>query len=206
MSSSLPSETATPAPSDAPTPGTPSPWLVFRMYLMLGLQSFGGGPALLFLMRRMLVEQRGWLSDEEFVRAYAICQLTPGINLLGLTILVGWRLAGIVGALLALLGLLLPSVTLTIVLTAIYASVRQSALVQSALRGIIPATAGLTLLVAISLVRPTLLTNGRIDLPRLLLGSVLVLGSSVLVGALHVSVIIVLALAGVIGALARWRQ
>lgn len=185
---------------------SPSLWLIFRTYLVLGLQSFGGGPALLLLMRRVLVEQRRWISDDEFTHCYAICQLTPGINLLGLTVLMGWRLAGLAGAALALLGLLLPSVTITIMLTALYASIRDSRLVQSALRGIVPATAGLTLLVAIALVRPVLVAGGRESTRRLLFACSMLVGCSVLVGIFHISVIYVLVLAGAIGALARWRD
>ena len=105
-------------------------WLLLRVWFMLGLQSFGGGMATLFLIQRMSVEKQGWLSAEEFTSDWALCQAAPGINLLCMTILIGRRVAGLTGALVALLGLLFPSVTLTILMTALYADARHLPVVQ----------------------------------------------------------------------------
>src|SRR5438105_7826591 len=101
----------------APVSRSPSPRLFLRVWLGLGLQSFGGGAATLTLIRRAAVEQYGWLSEAEFTRAWALVQIAPGINLLALTILIGRRTLGAKGIALALLGLLLPSVTVTVLLT-----------------------------------------------------------------------------------------
>jgi len=131
-----------------------SRWLLFRTWLGLGLQSWGGGSATLLMIRREVVERRGWLSDAEFTRFWAICQVAPGINLLGMTVLIGWRTGRATGAALALLGLLLPSVTITAALTAGYAAVRGMPLVAAALRGVVPATVGLGLLLCWQMGRP----------------------------------------------------
>jgi chromate transporter len=175
------------------------------VHLLLGIQSFGGGPALLYLMRRTLVEQKGWVSDEEFSRAFAICQITPGINLLALPILFGWQLAGACGAAMALVGLMLPSVTITILLTILYTSIQQHEIVQAALRGVIAATAGLTLLIAIFMARPLLEESWQEGRTSLLLSCVLLLGSCVAFGAGYINSITALLLAGTIGAIAHWR-
>ncbi|HEX6632163.1 MAG TPA: chromate transporter, partial [Gemmatimonadaceae bacterium] len=71
------------------------------------IQSFGGGSATLYLIRRAAVTRNRWLTDEEFARYWGICQIAPGINILGLVILIGWRVAGAAGIALALGGLLL---------------------------------------------------------------------------------------------------
>ena len=52
-----------------------------RAWLSIGIQSFGGGAATLYLIRRTAVERHGWLSNEEFTRDWGICQIAPGINL-----------------------------------------------------------------------------------------------------------------------------
>src|SRR5689334_8246230 len=96
---------------------------LFRIWLNIGLQSFGGGTATLYLIRREAVERYAWLTDEEFARSWGICQIAPGINILGLVILIGYRVRGWVGVALALLGLLVPSAAITVVLTAAYAGV-----------------------------------------------------------------------------------
>jgi chromate transporter len=152
------------------TPGAPSSRHLLRVWLTLSVQSFGGGTATLALIRRAAVEEQRWVSGEEFGRFWGLVQLAPGINLLALTVLLGRRAAGGRGIVLALTGLLLPSAALTILLTAVYAHVRHFALVQEALRGIVPAVAGLGFLTAWQIARPLLTYPAR---PAILLGSAL---------------------------------
>src|SRR6266850_8604768 len=133
-----------------------SPWRLLWIWTVIGAQSFGGGSATLYLMRRVAVERHGWLTDDEFTRYWGICQIAPGINILGLVILIGWRVAGALGATLSLTGLLLPSATITIGLTSIYASIRDTAMVRAAIAGVIPATVGLGSLLSFMMVRPLL--------------------------------------------------
>ena len=193
--------------SNLPSPSVPpSSWFLLRVWLELGLQSFGGGTATLYLIQRAVVERHGWLSDAEFARDWAICQIAPGINLLALTILIGRRLAGARGIALALLGLLLPSVTITIVATAFYARVRDTAAVRAALRGVLPATVGLGLLMAFQLARPLFRDSRREGWASLLLSSVLLAGSALAFALWHPPVILVLCAAGAVGAAYEWRR
>src|SRR5205809_3633253 len=120
----------------------PSIWRLFWIWTAIGAQSFGGGSATLYLIRRTTVERHGWLTDEDFTRYWGICQIAPGINILGLVILIGWRVSGMLGALASLAGLLLPSAAITVALTSIYANVREAPVVRAALAGIVPATVG----------------------------------------------------------------
>src|ERR1700756_2279449 len=101
-----------------------SSWRLLWIWTVIGIQSFGGGSATLYLIRQVTVEQRGWLTDEEFTRYWGICQIAPGINILGLVLLIGFRVSGALGAALALAGLLLPSAAITAALTSIYASIQ----------------------------------------------------------------------------------
>ena len=184
----------------------PSLWQVARVWLLLGLQSFGGGTATLFLIRRAVVEQRGWLSPEVFTRDWALCQAAPGINLLCMTILIGRRVAGGAGALVAMLGLLLPSVTITILMTALYADLRHQPLVQAALRGVVPATVGLGLLLTVNMAHPLLAVSGRESRSSLLASIVILVGGAVAVVVWHLPVLVVLLAAGAIGAWTMWRH
>jgi chromate transporter len=190
---------------EAQASGPPSLGKLLWVWLGLGAQSFGGGTATLYLIRRAVVERHGWLTDEEFTRDWAICQVAPGINLLGLTTLIGWKVAGAPGVALALLGLLLPSVAITVLLTAGYAGIRQLAVVQEALRGIVPATAGLGLLMAVKLARPVLAESRREGWAILVLSWALLLGST-LAALWRAPVVGVLWGAGLLSALAHWRR
>lgn len=182
----------------------PSLWLLLRLWFGLGLQSFGGGTATLFLIRRAVVEQRGWVTAEAFTRDWVLCRVAPGINLLAITILVGRQVAGLPGALVSLVGLLLPSVTITIVMTALYADLRMLPAAQAALRGIVPATVGLGLLLSTGMVRP-MLQESRSESPHSLFVSLMILvGSAGAVIVWELPVVLVLCGAGVLGAAALW--
>src|SRR6185436_14470028 len=110
-----------------------SPWRLLWIWTVIGAQSFGGGSATLYLIRRVAVDRHGWITDEDFTRYWGICQIAPGINILGLVILIGWRVAGALGALLSVGGLLVPSAGITIALTAIYAGIREVPVVRAAI-------------------------------------------------------------------------
>jgi chromate transporter len=192
--------------SQAQAGGPPSLGKLLWVWLALGAQSFGGGAATLYLIRRAVVERHGWLTDAEFTRGWAICQVAPGINLLGLTALIGWKVAGSAGVALSLLGLLLPSVTITVLLTAAYATVRELVVVRAALQGIIPATAGLGLLLALKMARSPLAESRREGFASLALSWGLLLGSGLAVALVRPPVVGVLWAAGLLSALAHWRR
>lgn len=197
--------TGTP-PLPAAAVGQPSLWLVLWVWFLLGLQSFGGGMATLYLIQRTTVERYRWLTAAEFSRDWALCQAAPGINLLCMTILIGRKVAGLVGALVALVGLLLPSVTITIVMIALYADLRNLPVIQAALHGIVPATVGLGLLLTTNMARPLLAASRRESGSTLLVSVFTLVGSAVAVVFWEMPVIIVLLSAGVLGALTMWWQ
>lgn len=175
-------------------------------WFSIGFQSFGGGTATLTMIRRKAVEDHHWLTAQEFTNYWGICQIAPGINLVGITILIGWKVAMARGAILALLGLLLPSVTITIALTAGYAAIRDLPMVQAATRGIIPATCGLGLLLVWRMASP-LVEGSKSEGNASLALSILTLGGcALLVGVLHAPVIAVLWGAGAVLALAAWAR
>jgi chromate transporter len=181
------------------------PALAFlRAWVGVGVQSFGGGSTTLLLMRRAMVEQHGWISAEEFTRYWGIVQIAPGINLIGQAILIGWRVLGAPGVAMALTGLLLPSVAITALLTAAYATVREQPLVESALRGVVPATVGMGLILTLQMARAPLAESraeGRLSLAW----SIAVLaGCGLVAGISRAPVLVVLWGAGAVCAAAAW--
>lgn len=189
----------------AKAPGTsmrqrPTLWCLFRAWFRIGGQSFGGGSSTLLLIRRVVVEQYGWVSNEEVTATWAICQIPPGINLLALTTVLGWRLGGLSGIVVSLAGLLLPSVTITIALTALYRMVQHHTVVQAALRGVIPATIGLGMLMSWQLAHPVLRASRAENWRSLVLSLTLLASAGLFAGIGGVSLVLVLAGAGFCGA------
>ena len=186
--------------------GVPLASELLRVWLSLGLQTFGGGMATLALLRRTAVDERRWLTEAEFARDWALVQLAPGINLLALTILIGRRTAGTKGIVLALFGLLLPSVTVTILLTAFYRRVQEMPPVREALHGIIPAVVGLGLVTAWQIARPPLMQSRREGWGSLSLSVGLLLVSGFAAWQWHPPVLVILGGAGLVKAVWRWAR
>jgi chromate transporter len=184
--------------------GSPSPLALLLVWIGIGAQSFGGGTATFYLIRQAAVVRHRWLADEELTRYWAICQLAPGINLLGLTALIGWQLAGALGVALSLIGLLLPSVAITVLLAAFYVGIRELPVVQAALRGVIPATIGLGLLMSIRMARPLLAASRRESRASLLISCAIIAGGALLFALLRPPVLAVLWAGGAAGAIAAW--
>src|SRR5437868_6926848 len=132
----------------------PGKWQLFRIWASIGLQSFGGGASTTFLIQRAFIEKHRWLSMEEFTHLWNLCILTPGINLVALTVLIGRKLGGAWGIVVSLAGLLLPSATITCLITVGFASVQHLSMVQAILRGVVPATGGIMLLVGLNFALP----------------------------------------------------
>lgn len=189
-----------------PRPGALSLGLIFRVWLSLGTQSFGGGTATLVLIRQAVVEKHRWLTEAEFVRDWALCKMTPGVGQIALAILIGRRLAGARGSIVALLGLLAPSVTITLLVTAFVDRVSHQAAARAALDGVIPATVALGLLAAQQMARPLLTAPPGDQRARWPLGVAVLAGSGLAVAFAHLPVILVLCVSGTIGALVGWRR
>lgn len=167
-----------------------------RIFIAVGTQSVGGGTSTLLLLRRFLVEREGRLSEREFTEAWALCQLSPGIHLVALAGLIGQRIAGWRGVLVAVSGMMVPAAVITAVMTAGYAVIADHPVAHAALAGMAPATAGMTLGLAIVLVRATRRHDARAvaDMAVVLIAflvllittvsSVLVIAAAALAGAL----------------------
>jgi chromate transporter len=139
-----------------PAQGTSRPtlWSLFLVWGKISIQSFGGGSSTLLLMRQEFVEKRQWLTIEEYTRFWGLSQLSPGIILLGMSLLMGRRLAGTAGMVVSLVGILLPSAAITVLLTAGFALIQSLHSIQAMIQGVLPATAGIMLALSIQFAHP----------------------------------------------------
>ena len=124
-----------------------------KIFIAVGTQSVGGGASTLFLLRRFLVERHRLISEREFNEAWALCQLSPGIHLVALAGLLGQRIAGSRGVLVAVSGMMVPAAIITAAMTAAYGVIADHPLAHAALAGMAPATGGMTIGLAFVLVR-----------------------------------------------------
>lgn len=132
---------------------------LFLAWLRIGLTSFGGGAITQYLIQESFIYKNRWISAEEYANILAMCQIAPGTNIIGYTIIIGKRLAGWPGIAVSLSGLILPSAAITIGITAIYSRFSELAGVQASLRAVFAAIFGIALATNWRNVRPILLKN-----------------------------------------------
>jgi chromate transporter len=111
-------------------------WSIFWITFQLGAITFGGGYVMVPLFEGEFVTKRGWVTEQDMLNMVALSQSVPGAIAINCSVLVGYRLRKIKGAIAAVLGSMLPSlITLTLV-TFIYQEFRDNLYVTAALRGV----------------------------------------------------------------------
>ncbi|MEP3199528.1 MAG: chromate efflux transporter [Lentilitoribacter sp.] len=94
---------------------------LFRTFGRIGVLSFGGPAAQIALMHKVLVDERSWLSEKQYLNALSFCMLLPGPEAMQLATYAGWRMRGVIGGLLAGLLFVLPGAFVILALASIYA-------------------------------------------------------------------------------------
>jgi chromate transporter len=141
-----------PLASSTPAAATPPSLLeLLAAFANVAVMSFGGA---LPWARRMIVEQKTWMTAEEFNDAFALSQFLPGPNVINFAVVFGARFRGALGAAVALLGLLGPPVALVIVIAALYARYGQIEALARMLAGVTAAAAGLFLGMTVRMAEP----------------------------------------------------
>ena len=135
--------------SDSASP--PTHLSLFLVFTRIGLTSFGGGISGWLL--REFVQQRGWMSEEEFLNGLALSQAFPGVNVSNMAIWIGYRLLGSGGALLALLGIIVPPAFLIVALATVFAGLERFPATHLALTGAAAAAVGLSASMALLTIR-----------------------------------------------------
>lgn len=113
--------------------------ILIDLYLSLakiGSVTFGGGMAMMPILQRDLIEKKKWMTEDELLDYYAIGQSTPGIIAVNVATFVGFKQAGIIGGIVATLGIVTPSVIIISLIARFISSVDHLPLAQKALRGI----------------------------------------------------------------------
>ena len=119
-------------------------WTLFGHFLALSLMSIGGAITLVPDMHRRLVEDGALLSDADFTGAIALAQAAPGPNVLFVA-LMGWYAGGVAGAVVSMVGIMLPSTTLALAASRWVARRRDWLGVRAFQAGMVPVTMGLLL-------------------------------------------------------------
>ena len=118
-------------------------WQMFRSFFLIGGFTFGGGYAMITLIRDEVVGRKGWLSDEEFIDLFAVAQSLPGVFAVNISIFIGYRIKKYLGAVTCALATILPSFLIILMIAMFFSSFRDNPHVIRVFKGLRPAVVAL---------------------------------------------------------------
>ena len=176
-------------------------WYKYRKLFLstfeLSACTFGGGFVIIPLMRKKFVEELGWIEEEEMLDLTAIAQASPGAIAVNASIMLGYHIAGIPGAILAVLGTVLPSLIIISIISMFYQAFRNNVIVSMAMRGMLCGDAAVICDVVINMAKS--IFQKKRPLPIIIM-----LASFIAVRYLSINIIIVIFVCGCIGTLDIW--
>lgn len=167
---------------------------LFLSTLKLSACTFGGGFVIVPLMRKKFVEQLKWIEEQEMMDLTAIAQSSPGAIAVNASILVGYHVGGVPGALISIAGTVLPPLIIISVISFFYTAFRSNEIVNMVMSGMLAGVGAVICDVVITL------GHGVVK-QRRILPVCIMLASFVAVRFLGINIILIILVCGIIGAL-----
>lgn len=171
-------------------------WSLFLTFCKIGLVSFGGGYAMIPLIEYEVL-QHEWLTPQQLTDAIAIAGMSPGPIATNIAIFVGYKIEGVLGAILATVAISLPSLIIVLLITVFLSNVRKHGVIQAAFYGLRPVITGLIFFAAVRFALHNQLIGGETIVDGT--GVILTLGAlaALLFAKMHPLIVIVLS--GIVG-------
>lgn len=109
-------------------------WTLFKSMFVLSACTFGGGFVIVSLMKKKYVEELAWLEEDEMLDVTAITQSAPGPLPVNASVIIGYRIAGVIGSLTAILGTILPPMIIISIISVFYQQFRTNPYIATALQ------------------------------------------------------------------------
>jgi chromate transporter len=169
-------------------------WTLFSSTFTLSAFTFGGGYVIVPLMKKKFVDKLNWIDEEEMLNLVAIAQSAPGVMAVNTSIMIGYRIAGIFGAIITTLGTVLPPLVILTIISFFYDAFRDSVIVGALLKGM---QAG----VAAVIVDVVLGMGGKIVKEKKLFSNIIMLGAFIAAFVFDINVAYIIIACGIIGAI-----
>ena len=134
-------------------------WTLFKECFLLSAFTFGGGFVIVSLMKKQFVEKLGWLEEDEMLDITAIAQSSPGPIPINASVILGYRMGGVPGSLVAILGTALPPMLIISVIAYFYKQFRANAVIATALQVMRAGVAAVILDVTLNLAKNVVKTR-----------------------------------------------
>ena len=110
--------------------------LIFGYFIKIGTFTFGSGWSILAQMEQEFVDKRHWITKSDLLDLLAVGKSLPGIMITNITLLFGYQMAGVLGGVLAVMGIALPAVVVLSLVTLVYDAIKSNYWVWAALKGV----------------------------------------------------------------------
>lgn len=168
-------------------------WTLFWTTFQISACTFGGGFVIIALMRKKFADQLHWIEEQEMLDLTAIAQSSPGAIAVNASILVGYHVGGVGGAILAALGSVLPPFIIISIISFFYDAFRTNPIVNLAMTGMLAGVAAVIFDVVIGMLQGILKTKKTVPILTFII-------AFIAVRFFNVSIILVILVCGVLGA------
>ncbi|MED9996124.1 MAG: chromate transporter [Paludibacteraceae bacterium] len=170
---------------------------LFIAFFKIGAFTFGGGYAMISVIEQEVVTKKKWLSETDFVDMLAMVQSLPGPISINSSVYVGYKLKGVLGAIVAAIGTALPSFVIILLLAIVFTDVQDHPTIEKVFKGIRPAVVALIVAPLVRLSQKSGITYKNIIIP---------IAAALLVWQLDVSPIYIIIVAATGGLLYNWNK
>lgn len=167
-------------------------WTLFISTFSLSAFTFGGGYVIVPLLQKKFVDRLKWIDEEEMLNLVAIAQSSPGAIAVNASIIIGYRLAGIGGAVVSLIGTVLPPLIILTIISFFYDAFRSSVVISALLKGMQAGVAAVIVDVVLNLV-------GSVVKMKQIISIMVMVGAFIATFIFNVNVIYIILICGLIG-------
>ncbi|AZP03318.1 chromate transporter [Jeotgalibaca ciconiae] len=167
-------------------------WILIKTTFVLSIFTIGGGYVIVPLMQKKFVEELGWIDTDEMLDLVALGQSIPGSLAVNVSILVGYRIAGISGAMITVLGTVSPPLLIITVISYFYMSFRDNPIVDALMLGMQIGVVAVILNVVYSMIKDIWKTRDLINM-------FILIGAFVAGFAFDINIILIILIAGIMG-------
>lgn len=164
-------------------------WKLFKLFFKVGLFTFGGGYAMLPLLKAEVVDKRRFVTEGELLDLYSIGQCTPGIIAINVATFIGYKQKGVKGAIVSTLGMIVPSMIIIVLVASVLNQFMGNRYVRYAFAGIRICVVALVADIVYDLMKKNV---------RTLQASIIFMGALVLLVGANLSAIMIVMLAGMV--------
>lgn len=172
---------------------------LFKETFIISATTFGGGAVIISMLQKAFVERLKWIDEDEMMDLIAIAQSCPGVMAVNSSIIIGYRIAGVPGALLTVLGTVTPPMIILTIISMFYVQFRSNRIVALVLKGMQAGVIAVLMSVSISMTSNVLKEKSVLNYILLALACIAVIGFGV-------DVILAILGCGIIGGIYTWIQ